>query len=151
MNCKDIEQSLIAFSEGTLSGSDRKRFEEHLKECPSCAQLAAAFPALWEQVAAPADAELSPCFRTRLQGRIDEYERSARSKTAVSFAFRIIKPVAHAALLVFGIVSGYALGSYYTEITALEEAVRTPAYVQTFEALPEGSLEEVYYNFYIKP
>lgn len=36
MACKELVELVTEYLEGTLSSTDRQRFEDHLKDCPHC-------------------------------------------------------------------------------------------------------------------
>jgi anti-sigma factor RsiW len=71
MACKELVEVITAYLEGTLPEVDRRRFDEHLLECPFCteyvAQMRATIVGLGrlEEPTIPADrrAELLAAFR----------------------------------------------------------------------------------------
>jgi len=149
MNCQEFENKLVEFVEGSLPDGERSQADKHVAECEKCSRLADEFSILWGQMTAPDETGLSPYFRTRLNGKIAEYERTSKNIAAGTPGIaRFLKPVGYAALFAFGIISGFKLGSLYSDSAIVKEAVRTPAYIETFESLSEGSFGEVYYNLF---
>jgi anti-sigma factor RsiW len=41
MACKELVEVITAYLEGTLPEADRRRFDEHLVECPFCTEYVA--------------------------------------------------------------------------------------------------------------
>jgi predicted anti-sigma-YlaC factor YlaD len=71
MTCKEFVELVTEYLEGTLSGDERVRFDDHMVECPWCSQYL-------EQM------------RVTIQtvGRVDEESISADGRDALLHAFR---------------------------------------------------------------
>ena len=71
MACQELVEVITAYLEGTISDTDRGRFEAHLAECPFCTEYVAQ-------------------MRTTIAtlGRIDERTLSAARRTELLAAFR---------------------------------------------------------------
>ncbi|MFC1730735.1 zf-HC2 domain-containing protein [candidate division KSB1 bacterium] len=145
MTCKDIKNMLTAYCERTLSEKEHARIESHLAGCSSCRRLAEGFSLLWKEAVTPERTGTSPYFMMRLEERLRENGRSVRiRKNTPGFVLRRVKPLAYAALLLFGVFYGYTLGTRYVETAALKEAARIPVYLRTFEDIPENSIADAY-------
>ena len=123
MTCPDAAADLGAYALGALEPGDRRRVEEHLARCPSCAaEMAefAALPALLDRVD-PAD--LTPAAVT------PSPELFARMTAAAAppsrFRGRAFALVAAAVLVVLGVgVTIWATGSPDQTVVATAGAVR---------------------------
>ena len=38
MDCKEVVETITAYLDGTLSAADRRRFDNHLANCPYCTE-----------------------------------------------------------------------------------------------------------------
>lgn len=80
MKCAEARELLSAYIDGALSGAPRRRLEDHLRECPTCAaELAdlrrtAALLASLDEIDPPAE------FRASLRQRLQEVTRQGRPR-----------------------------------------------------------------------
>ena len=66
MNCADVEILICEYVDGTLAASERAEFEQHLAECPACAELAHDSAAAVGFIKRAADVEPPPDLITRI-------------------------------------------------------------------------------------
>jgi anti-sigma factor RsiW len=76
MDCRETQERLLETFEGTLSPMEKSQLEQHISECPECAQFAGLQSQLdlrlREEIAAP---QLSSGFRPSLRARIARERR----------------------------------------------------------------------------
>jgi len=149
MKCKHIERKIIDYLEGNVSKSEQTQIEEHVRKCKKCTMMLQEFSSLWDYVTSPAKPELNPFFWTRLQAEISEREKAKMAYFVIfESAYKYLKPAVCTGLLVFGIVFGYNLGKSYVDVRMLQQEVEEPVYVTMFDYLPEGSIGDIYLNYY---
>jgi len=149
MNCKHVENKIIDYLERNVSGIERTQIEEHVRGCKKCAVIVKEFSSLWNYATSPPDSELSPYFWSRLRAKISEYERKKVFPPGIfENVLRFLKPAAYALLFIFGIVFGFSLGESYLDMRMFRQEIEEPIYIEVFDNLPEGSIGEVYLNYY---
>ena len=149
MNCKHVENKIIDYLEANVSDRERTQIEGHLRRCKKCAVIVKEFSSLWDYTASPPSSELSPYFWSRLRAKISEYEREKVFHAGIyDNALRFLKPAACALLFIFGIIFGFKLGESYLDMHMFRQEVEQPIYIEIFDNLPEGSIGEVYLNYY---
>ena len=113
MNCSDLELLLAEYVDGTIRGEEKFAIEEHLKECPECAELARDAAAavafmeraanvdappelvtriLFEMTSGPSRAAVKPSLARRLFGNVlgSWGERVLQPKFTMSIAMTIL-------------------------------------------------------------
>lgn len=149
MNCKHVENKIIDYLERDVSGIERTQIEEHVRGCKKCAVIVKEFSSLWSYATSPPSSELSPYLWSRLRAKISEYEREKVFPAGIfENVLRFLKPAAYALLFIFGIVFGFSLGESYLDMRMFRQEVEQPIYIEIFDNLPEGSIGEVYLNYY---
>ena len=149
MNCKYIEENIINYIEGRISQENRTGIEEHIIECDRCRKLMEETTAIWDSITSPVKSELSPFFWTRLQARIEEYEKPSKLPLLENF-IKYLKPAAVGFTLLAGILFGYKIGETYVkkEMSIYQDELDKNVYFRVFEELPEGSIGETYANLH---
>jgi anti-sigma factor RsiW len=66
MECKQIEKLLSPYLDNELDPTERQQVEEHLNQCPSCAQLYTALREAVEALSEMPELEISEDMRERL-------------------------------------------------------------------------------------
>ena len=72
MDHEKLRESVLLLRDGELSASERFAVEEHLKECPSCRQLAVAVETIGPSLFNDAKPPASEQFISEIMSRIDE-------------------------------------------------------------------------------
>ena len=102
MNCTEFSENIIPYIDKELSSDLAQVFEQHLKECAECAVLYKSVEATYNYIAIERQLSVSPAFYDKLNAKLD-IESGAR---VISLFPRIIKPIAVAASIGFGIMLG---------------------------------------------
>jgi anti-sigma factor ChrR (cupin superfamily) len=151
MHCRNVEKTLFAWAEDTLTPADKSAVSAHLESCPSCQILAKQFEAVVPMAVSSHAPKLSLRFQTGLFRRIDELESGTTSrKNPFTAVQTILRPVAASAMLVLSVWAGIHLGNSWLSLAAPEAAVASvnedilPT-ITAFNTVPDGSLA----NFYI--
>lgn len=151
MECKYVENKIIDYLEGKISGVDREKFEGHLQECEKCRLVMNNVSSAWNSLTSSMKLELSPYFWSKLHNRILEYEKPGVLRFPVfEKPLKYFKIAMVTAIFIFGIFSGYKLGISYIskELNYYQEKLDETFYSNVFDELPEGSIGEIYANFY---
>ena len=144
--CSFIRSHLITLAEKDFSGEAFSHVQDHLDSCPDCASLVRQFSKAWGDPAPPADAQPSPSFYPRIIARIEAEEKSPPGKRGrLAVAWRILRPVAVAAIFLGGIFAGHELGKGDKTIP-LPEAAFAGQMLESFESIPPGSVADFYVN-----
>lgn len=151
MECKYVENKIIDYLEGKISIEDREKIDGHLKECENCRLLMNNVSSVWNSLTSSTKLELSPYFWTKLYNRILECEKTRVLRFPVfEKPLKYFKIAMVTAIFIFGIFSGYKLGSSYInkELNIYQVKYDETFYSNVFDELPEGSIGELYANFY---
>lgn len=139
MTCPDTATDLGAYVLGALEPADRRRVEEHLDRCPSCAAELAELAALPELLGRVDPADLTPAAVAPSPGLFARMSAAAtpprRART------RALVLVAAAVVAVLGVgVTVWATGSPDQTVTASAGAVRAQV---TAAPVDDGSALDV--------
>jgi anti-sigma factor RsiW len=139
VTCPDAATDLGAYVLGALEPGERRRVEEHLERCPSCAAELAEFAALPELLDRVDLADLTPAA---VAPSPELFARMSAAATPPSRArTRALVLVAAAILAVLGVgVTVWATGSADQTVTASAGAVRAEV---TVTPVDDGSAVEV--------
>ena len=139
MTCPEAATDLGAYVLGALEPGERRRVEEHLERCPSCAAEAAEFAALPALLDRVDPADLTPLAVTPSP---DLFARmSAAAAPPARLRTRTLALVAAAVLAVLGIgVTVWATGPTDQSVTASAGAVRATV---TASSVDHGSALDV--------
>jgi anti-sigma factor RsiW len=77
MNCRQVENRLMDYLEGTLAARERELIDLHARSCVLCAERIQGFPEVFGLLDSWKDIEPSPSFNARLEQRL---EREAASR-----------------------------------------------------------------------
>lgn len=139
MTCREAEADLGAYVLGALEPAERRRVEEHLAGCPTCAAELAEFEALPELLDRVDPADLTPVAVTpspELFARM-----SAAAVPPSRLRVRAVALVAAALLVVLGVgVTVWATGASDQTVTATAGAVRATV---TVSQVDHGSALDV--------
>ena len=78
MNCQQIEEKLLEFSDDELGSSERLEVERHLGQCPACSRELSLLRSSWQALEAWRPVEPSPMLRARVWEELRR-EPAARS------------------------------------------------------------------------
>lgn len=132
MDCLKALETAVARTAGETGGARDAEMERHLSECEACRVRAAGLEEAWERIALP-DPEVSPAFRERTLGRMEE---ALSRRNVVGFRPRSAwRPVLQAAALLAAGAGGFLLARAAAPDAAPFPAsnVATPAYAVVSE------------------
>ncbi|NVN53145.1 hypothetical protein HLY00_5115 [Mycolicibacterium hippocampi] len=66
MDCDEFVELVTAYLDGSLTPTDRARFDEHLLECDGCENYLQQFRATMATLGTIGDEQIEPTFRARL-------------------------------------------------------------------------------------
>lgn len=143
MNCRDVQENVLAMVESTLPREVREPFQAHIAQCRKCRALMEFVSGAMAEADGAGEIDLSPDFWPRLNARIEDYEE----RQVGWFGRRPrLRPVTLAACLVLGTWGGTFLGSTYSERVFRPPDESPPAQespVSVLEGIPRGSLAEI--------
>ena len=155
MNHKQTEEKLLIYIDGDLSTRDMAAVQEHLEQCSSCKKYLDLLSEVWKAEADVKCENPSPFLWTRLEARIDEYERNQNLFT--DFFKRLIRlalPAVTLSILVGGILLGVYLGNIPASGNTQKADVQSSPqererffnsiYLDSFRDLPPESVGGVY-------
>lgn len=106
MDCRDLTALTIERLTGEADEASRRALSEHLARCESCRREAEALEALWATLGRDADAEMSPEFRRRTLGLLEDEMRRGRVRAFRPRPF-FARPLLQAASLAAAGALGY--------------------------------------------
>ena len=133
MNCKEIHIGLFDFVEGNQDQKTKEAFEQHLTNCPECAQRANFIKSSLGTIDSEKITEMDAFFMTRLEQRMKNRVEPTERKSIPS----IINKWALAAMIV-AIVGGFWLGSY--SVDTLDSYSAMDEEILASEILPGASI-----------
>jgi anti-sigma factor RsiW len=77
MTCRELVEVITDYLEGALPASDRRRFEEHLSECPYCVNYLEQMRATIEALGELREESISPEAREELLAAFRNWRKSA--------------------------------------------------------------------------
>jgi anti-sigma factor RsiW len=134
MTCPDAASDLGAYALGALEPAERRRVDEHLRHCPSCAAELAEFAALPGLLARVDPADLHPGGVTPSPDLFARMSAAARQRPRRRM--RTLALVAAAVLVVAGAGAGVAVwvtGAGEQTVTATAGAVRATITASTVD------------------
>jgi anti-sigma factor RsiW len=146
-HCGDIAE---AYALGILDDAERVAVEEHLRECPTCAQLVSAAES---DVALIASMEPQSAAPSELRRRIDRLFHNERWSSLARIGAAPFFPTAIAAALVIGLLPSIFFWSetramhaaMLAQNAAMERIVAQPHRTATFAAMPPATMAQVAY------
>ncbi|MCK5856101.1 MAG: zf-HC2 domain-containing protein [Bacteroidales bacterium] len=110
MNCKEIDNNIWEYIEGSLDESTKENFIKHFENCTQCAAAEKGMRASMTMIDQTKKTKADPFFFARLEARMERENQHKIPKK--SFAVRY----AMAASIAFiGIIGGSIFGSYSAE------------------------------------
>jgi anti-sigma factor RsiW len=73
MDCRELVEAITAFLDGTLPDADRRRFDAHLANCPSCTEYLAQMRMTIARLGTLDESTLSDDVRDELLGAFREW------------------------------------------------------------------------------
>ena len=117
MKCRKCRDQLLSFLEGSLSGSELAKVEDHLAVCLRCRGFALHLKEALALVDREMVIEPSPYFYTRVKARLQEHKQPERER----IAYRILQPAFFSMLLLLAIFTGIQLGKMTSSETVANE------------------------------
>jgi len=155
MKHKQIEKKLVLYLDGDLSSREMATVQEHLEHCSSCKEHLDLLSEVWRAEAAVKRENPSPFLWTRLEERIEQYERN--HNLFIDFfeqLVRLVRPAFTLLILVGGIFLGVYLGNMVASSNVQTAKVQSSSqdkerffnsiYLDSFRDLPPESLGGVY-------
>ena len=109
MNCKEIENNIWEYIEGSLDGTLQSEFGKHLEKCPQCAAIEKGMRASMNVIEHSRKTEADPFFFTRLEARMEK-QRVIEPKASF-----VVRYALAASIAFIGIIGGGFLGSFSAE------------------------------------
>lgn len=155
MKHKQIAEKFLLYLDGDLSTHEMTVIQEHLEHCLSCKEHLDLLSEAWKAEAAVKRENPSPFLWTRLQARIDEYQRNQNLFTDFfEQLIRLARPAVTLSLLVVGILLGVYFGSIPASSNTQRVDLQSSAqererffnsiYLDSFRDLPPESVGGVY-------
>jgi hypothetical protein len=154
MNCNEFRKTLRSRPGEILDGRLDQEIEEHLNACQECSRLVRRFQRAWLTLESGQPIEPSPHWRTRLRQAIADEKKGRRAPNWLVRSERILRPALAVGLMLAGIIAGQFLAglSGLTDGTDVQTAETTSTlsesfssyYLEVFNTLPEGSVEDSY-------
>jgi predicted anti-sigma-YlaC factor YlaD len=142
--CVFVQNHLIFVAEKEIEGATPLEIQNHLDSCPGCALLVQRFARAWKDMALQEETRPTPSFFPELIKRIEAYEElSPGRKGILAAAWRILGPVAAAAVFLGGIFAGNEMGKTEKVPAALEESF-TGRFLDSIDSIPKGSVADFY-------
>jgi len=142
--CAFIQSHLISIAEKEIEKVTPLEIRDHLDSCPGCALLVQRFARAWQNMALQEETRPTPSFFSNLIKRIEAYEElSSGRRGIVAAAWRILRPVAAAAVFLGGILAGNEMGKTEKVPAALEESF-TGRFLDSIDSIPKGSVADFY-------
>ncbi len=137
MNCREITNKLVSFQERSLSASEKKEIEEHLKKCPGCHRHQIELDATWDMLSQVESFSSAPFFWTRLSQRMAEREKAAR-KIFLNPLPWLGSPAITMVILIVALLTGFYFGKTIFDQTTLSSPTKSEQ--ESYEA---NSLNEL--------
>ena len=131
-DCKEIRERLSAFIDNELPACERKLIEDHLHECPACAQEESSLRQVIALLDGLPDESPSRSFTPATIHRVSSWKRCSYVKK------HILTPT----LAVLR--SAFSLESYPLEANSARRRTPFNAYLRSFDDFPPESLSSVY-------
>ncbi len=106
MDCRDVQNNLFAYGEGTLSSEKAAALEEHAGRCASCANLLKDYRALESAIEQEKAREPNPFATTRILQHLEKNQHPPASQ-AVPF----LRPVFITLTLILAAGLGFLIGT----------------------------------------
>lgn len=147
IKCTDIEQNLIDLLDGSINGERRVDFDSHLKNCPTCRQMLAAYQPLFDRLTDSATVELPGELWHKLQDRLNLLKNNRPSRLHLPLQWR---PVVSLSIRSFGliaaVIAGIFLGNTPAGSQELSEIEIIDYYASSLTQSPVNSAVDVIYQ-----
>ena len=141
MRCSETKNNLSPYLDGELKGDEKALFEEHVRQCPSCARLLEQACSLGDLFQRLERFQSPPGFSSQVMDRITGQRERL-------FALRpFLVRFAETCVVVLAITLGVMSGSVLVHTMAphqKETAVVAGLPLEAFDALPNNSLARTY-------
>lgn len=126
MECKHIEKLLSPYLDNELDPAEKKQVEEHLNQCPSCAQLYAALQETVDALSEMPELEINEDLRERLY-KIEKKKSKAGLKSRLEFLLRpAFQPIMAAAAIIMVLLSAY---TFHPERSQINKAIERQIHI----------------------
>ncbi len=126
MECKQIEKLLSPYLDNELDPTERQQVEEHLNQCPSCAQLYTALREAVEALSEMPELEISEDMRERLY-KIEKKKSKTGFKSRLEFFLRpAFQPVMAATAIIMVLLSAY---TFHPERSQINKAIERQIHI----------------------
>ena len=159
MNCRALRKKIHRQAEEILTGRWDDEIEEHLKSCLECSRLVRQFQQAWLTIESREPIGPSPHWRTRLRQAIAEQEKATPVLSWLGEPARILRPALAVGVFLIAVIfgqflaglSGLADGSDPQSAETASQLAESFSsyYLNVFNAMPEGSMEESYLSLAI--
>jgi anti-sigma factor RsiW len=159
MNCDELRKTIHRRADEILSGTPDREIQDHLNACPECSRLVRRFQRAWLTLETRQPIEPSPHWRTRLRQAIADEKKGRPALGWLGRSERILRPALAVGLVLAGVIAGQLLAGVSgladgtaTQSTDTQTAETTSTvsesfssyYLEVFNSLPEGSVEDSY-------
>jgi anti-sigma factor RsiW len=110
MSCKEIENSIWDYIEGSLDQVQANHTASHIKDCPHCASLEKGIRESLQLIEQAKKTEADPFFYSRLEARMEQDSRKQMPKRIYAVRYAMAASIAFLA-----IVGGGLFGSFSAE------------------------------------
>ena len=110
MNCKEIDNNIWEYIEGTLDETKQKQYAEHIENCSHCVALERGIRASMLLIDDSKEVEADPFFFTRLEARMERETQTITPRKTHTVRYAMAASIAF-----IGIIGGSLFGSYSAE------------------------------------
>ena len=107
-DCFYVRSNLFSYQEKQLSGTEYKKFEDHLHSCKECSRIVSDFQSVTSFIDEKKSVEPNPFIRTRIMQRLESHIERAREKPNPFFQ-KILRPVSVTFLLLIAVIIGFSI------------------------------------------
>lgn len=153
MNCRNVRKKLSAYQDRELSSDEEAGIRSHLKGCPECSDLHAAFRHTWEMLGDVPEIHPAPTFYVKLREKIAGLN-DRRFFPGLRQAFQFFPAhLATITLVLAGLVVGGYAGNFFFQESLISLKGHQPrvsqldvslAGIRSFDPIPPGTLAHGY-------
>lgn len=111
MNCQIVQNKLIFFLDGELSGTEMKAVQAHLDSCSDCVLFAQDLKKTLSILEEEKNPEVNPFFYTRVKAKLENQIEAEGQLMRRPVLVRILQPVAFSIILLLSVYGGIRLGN----------------------------------------
>jgi predicted anti-sigma-YlaC factor YlaD len=131
MNCKETEQLMTEYLNGTLTEENKASVDIHLEKCQMCSALVHELSYSDNIINEEKKMKSNPFLATRVMASIDNLEMPSVNLPE-SVWKKALQPAIITALIIIGIFIGYKMGGLYTSGNH-QQLVNESAYINDIE------------------